>query len=141
MPACVAHCLLWGSAGAAASRVVWQWDHSAAALVQIRAGQEFSDATALMESAKVKRKPLLLKKKIPCNFAKTKQFQYEPARFPAGSLRKARCSEADSGEFSPWSLPRIYILERKSSCSGLAAPRLPSLLAGATSNCYGEKPC
>lgn len=31
--------------------------------MKIRAGQEFSDATALMESAKMKCKPLQLKKK------------------------------------------------------------------------------
>lgn len=41
----------------------WCCDRSAAVLVKIRAGQEFSDATALMGSAKVKYKPLLLKKK------------------------------------------------------------------------------
>lgn len=101
VPAFVPYCLPWGSTGAAASRVVWRWDRSTAALVKIRAGQEFSDATALMESAKVKREPLLLKKKIPFNFAKTKQFQYEPAHFPAGSLHKARSSGADSSEFAP----------------------------------------
>lgn len=83
-----------GSPGATASCTLQCCDHSAAALVEVRAGQEFSDATALMESARAKRKPLLLKKKKseskrknPSDCAKTKQFLYEPADFPAGSPR------------------------------------------------------
>lgn len=40
--------------------------------MKIRAGQEFSDATALMESAKMKHKPLLLKKKKKKGKRKTK---------------------------------------------------------------------
>lgn len=46
---------------------------------------------------------------------------------------------ADSGKFTPWSLLRIYILR-----GGVAKPGwlcLPSTLADAISNCYGEKPC
>lgn len=106
-----------GSPGATASCTLQCCDHSAAALVEVRAGQEFSDATALMESARVKRKPLLLKKKKKWEQEKKPLWLCQNKTIPVWtcwlSCWLPQSSGADSGGGAPRSLLRIDVLDRR----------------------------